>query len=87
MNPLKWLLEKLGLIKEKEEATPVEIERITELPEEIKELIPKECLKGYKYFEGYRIRWKPPRKIRGFKPKTAHEKRLWKPNAKLEEED
>ena len=28
-----------------------------------------------------------PRKIRGkFKPRTAFEKRLWKPNAKMEEE-
>ncbi len=27
-----------------------------------------------------------PKKVRGLKPKTAYEKRLWKPDAKLEED-
>jgi len=41
--------------------------------------------------ENMRVSWRPPhtehkhRKIRGFKPKTAHEKRLWKPEVKPEE--
>ena len=85
MNPLKWLLRKLGLLKEKETSLPVKVEKLEKPPKEIRKLIPKD----YKYFEGYRvkIKWSKPRKIRGFKPKTAHEKRLWKPDAKLEEED
>jgi len=37
---------------------------------------------------GFKPKTRRFRKIRGkFKPKTAYEKRLWKPDAKLEEED
>ena len=66
------------------EVKTVEIKQLSKLPKEIKKVIPKN---QYKHFEAYSIKfkWKQP-KIRGkFKPKTAHEKRLWKPNAKLEE--
>jgi len=67
MNPLKWLLKKLGLIKEKE---AVQIK-----------LIPKDhktsTVSFPIHFKEYQLKIKrsPPKKIRGkFKPKTAHEK-------------
>jgi len=65
LNPLKWLLKKLGLIEEKKFPEAVRVEKEPRISEDIMALT--------------------PRKIRGFKPKTAYEKRLWKQNAKLEE--
>ena len=68
-----------NLFWEKEEIT-VEISQISKLPKEFRKQLPKKVSKT-KYFIGYRM------KIRGkFKPKTAHEKRLWNPNAKIEDE-
>jgi len=51
---------------------PVEVERITKPPKEIRKLIPKD----YKHFEGYqiKIKWKHPRKIRGLKLKLHMKK-------------
>lgn len=85
MGLLSWL-KRLFRRRRPEPDAVVEVKKLTKPPKEIEKIIPRD----YKYFEGYsiRIKWKrSPRKIRGkFKPKTAHEKRLWKPDAKLEED-
>jgi len=86
LKKLKKFFKTLLGKKRKAEEEAVEIKRLTKIPREVREVLPK----GYRHkrFEGYRIRFKkPPRKIRGkFKPRTALEKRLWKPDAKLEED-
>ena len=74
MNPLKWLLKKLGLIEEKRFPEAVRVEKEPRISEDI--------------MKRARASWSlTPRKIRGFKPKTAYEKRLWKQNAKLVEDE
>jgi len=80
MNPIKWLLKKLRLLRTKPEA-PISNKTVEYTNYEFNNqryLTPR-------YIPAPRRR-NYPQKIRGkFKPRTAHEKRLWKPNAKLED--
>ena len=75
LNPLKWLLKKLGLIEEKKFPEAVRVEKEPRISEDVIKRARASC------------GTLTPHKIRGFKPKTAYEKRLWKQNAKLKESE
>jgi len=78
LNPLKWLLKKLGLIEDKTFPKAVRVKKEPKFSEDVMKRAKASCTPSWAL---------TPRKVRGLKPKTAHEKRLWKPDAKLEEKD